>query len=238
MPDSFLPWAGPETWNVPCQRLGQLWAKSQPELPVKWGVHSSPWSEFALVDQGHGMETMRPVAALEETDLLEKPVCPSKTMRPVPWTLLFMAGTLPQPQHHNPGLQESAQWLLLVSFLSKQSWVLHSTLYRTSGQREPLFGVQGLPTRSLARMVEPQLARTNKGRTWGLITWDLPQAAAVGEPPGRGPYSATRLLEGTGLLDTHVSIGLFPAFGWTLHLTPDLVANSHGLLSLCQERAG
>lgn len=100
VPNSFLPWAGPETWNVPCQRLGQLWAKSQPELPVKCGVHSSPWSEFALVDPGHGMETLRPMAALEETDLLEKPVSPSKTMRPAPWTLLFMAGTLPHPQHH------------------------------------------------------------------------------------------------------------------------------------------
>lgn len=58
-----------------------------------WGAQQP--LEFAWVDPGHGRETVRPVAALEETDLLERPVSPSKTTWPFLGLQSFMAGTLP-----------------------------------------------------------------------------------------------------------------------------------------------
>lgn len=91
--------------------------------------------------------------------------------------------------------------------------------------REPPFGVQGLPTRSPAG--------------WWSHGWLEPKegpGACLGQlllkSPGRDPYSATLLLAGTGLLDAPVSRCLSSAFGLTLHLTPDLVANFHGLPTL------
>lgn len=64
-----------ELGKAPCHRLGQLGARSQPELPLKFEVHDSAGSELCLGDRSHGMETVRPVPALEETDFLERPQC-------------------------------------------------------------------------------------------------------------------------------------------------------------------
>lgn len=56
-----------------------------------WGAQQP--LEFAWVDPGHGRETVRPVAALEETDLLERPVSPSKTT----WPLLGLQSLMAVP---------------------------------------------------------------------------------------------------------------------------------------------
>lgn len=78
-------------------------------------------------------------------------------------------------------------------------------------------------------MVEPRLARTNKGRTWGLprrlLLESLLGLALTLLPDSSRALGFWKLM----------SLGLFPAFGWTLHLTPDLVANSHSLLPVSGE---
>lgn len=105
---------------------------------------------------------LKPVVPLEETSLGKVSVSPSRTIWPAPWTLLlFMVGTLPLPQHHLPGLQESARWLPLVSFLSKQSLAspLNPFLDFTSesSERTIAWGL-GHPHKDAYRMVKPWLA--------------------------------------------------------------------------------
>lgn len=80
-------------------------------------------------------------------------------------------------------------------------------------------------------MVEPWLVRTRQGNEPGaseLLTWDLPQAAMVGEPPGHGlhPLPPVLLTGTTGLLGLRVSRRLPPVFGLT---TSEPLAHSHGL---------
>lgn len=85
-------------------------------------------------------------------------------------------------------------------------------------------------------MAEPWLARTKQGRgpgphhlvpALGNCCWRASEGVALTLPPV--------LLAGTGLLNCHVSRCLPPAFGSILHLTPDPVASSQGLWSLCRE---
>lgn len=174
---------------------------------------------------------LKPVAPLEETSLGKVPVSPSRTIWPASWTLLFMVGTLPLPQHHHPGLRESARWLLLVSFLSKQS--LASPLNPFQDFRELRedhclgFGAspQG-PLQDGGAMAG--LNQTQDGRK----AWNRPQqlleSVALALPP---------VLAGTGLLDSmFLHVYLLPLD--RLHLTPGLVAHSHRLRSLCRARAG
>lgn len=125
---------------------------------------------------------LRPVAALEETSFGKAQVSPSKTVWPAPGTLLLsVVGTSPCPQHHHPCPQESAQWLLLISFLSKHSLASslnHFQDTKIRAQREPLLGVQGLPTGSLPGRWSRGWLEPNKGRTHGFVTWDLPPSGS------------------------------------------------------------
>lgn len=184
------------------------------------------------------METVRPAPAPEGTSP-GKALSPSKTMWPAPWTLPLMVGTLPLSRHHHPGLRESACWLLLVSFSSKQS--LASSLnpfpdFRSESSERTIAWDSGPPHKEPCRMAEPSLAGTKQGRgpgphhlvpASGNCCWGASQGVALTLPPV--------LLAGTGLLNSRVSRCLPPAFGLILHLTPDPAASSHGLQSLCGE---
>lgn len=44
------PQAGLELGQAPCHELAQLWARSRPELPLKFGVPDGPRSELCLGD--------------------------------------------------------------------------------------------------------------------------------------------------------------------------------------------
>lgn len=139
-------------------------------------------------------------------------------MWPALWTLLLpMVGTLPHPQHHHPHLRESARWLLLVSAQTLPGFFTQPFpgLQAQSAQREPLRGAQSLPTGSLAGRWCHGWLEPNNGRTQGFTTWDLPQAAAVGGLLGVALTLPPVLLADTGLLDSHVSRCLCPAFGLT-----------------------
>lgn len=74
-------------------------------------------------------------------------------------------------------------------------------------------------------MVEPWLDRTKQGKDLGPASGNCYWRAS-----GHGPRTLPPpLLADTGLLDTRVSICLSPAFGLTLHLIPDSLANPCGL---------
>lgn len=172
------------------------------------GCSTALGESLASADPGYGVETARPVAAPEDTSPGKASASPSKA---APWTPLFLVGTQPHPQHRHLGLRELARQLLCEPpFCPDSPRVLHSAPSGTSGQsaqREPLFGVQGLPTRS------PDWLEPNTGRTRGRLPWDLPWAATVGQPPGCGPYSVPPVLRaGAGLADSRVSECVFPAF--------------------------
>jgi len=167
-------------------------------------------------------------------------VSPSKTVWPAPWTLPLCHGGDPAQPSAPPRRSAGGSLAPALSlfFCPNSLQVLHSTFARTSGQRaqrEPLLGVQGLPTRSPAGWWSRGWREPNTGTTLGppkFFTWDLPQAAVVGGPPRHGPLPLPPvLLAGTaGLLDSHVSRRLLPAFGLTLHLTPWHIPTASDLL--------
>lgn len=143
-----------------------------------------------------------------------------------------MAGTHP-PSAPPPGLREVAQWLLLASFLSKRS--LGSSLHPFQDFRSERTTVWDSrpPHKELCRMVEPWLDRTKQGKDLGPASGNCYWRAS-----GHGPRTLPPpLLADTGLLDTRVSLCLSPAFGSTLHLIPDSLANPCGR-PVCRERAG
>ena len=66
------------TWNLetlPGRGLISSGPSPSPNCLGDVGCSAAPGESLALIDPGHGMETVRPAAAPEETDLLERPQC-------------------------------------------------------------------------------------------------------------------------------------------------------------------
>lgn len=167
------------------------------------GRSTAPGESLASVDPGHGMETARSVAAPEETSPRRASVSPSEAVRPAAWTLLFVVG----------------RWLgsCCISLLFVQTTLGFFTRplpgLQVRALREPLFGVRGLPTKSLdwGGAVQLWLARTQHGKDRGPAPGGYCWTAAWVRPLLCAPV----LRAGAGRVASRVSECLFPAFGLT-----------------------
>lgn len=146
------------------------------------------------------METVRPVAPLEETSPGKAPVSPSKPRGPSLDSTVVHGEDPAPPSAPPPGLRELAQWLLLPESFTNPSQDLSE---RTTvwDSRPPHEALQDGGAR---------LARTKQGRDL-----DVPPAAAIGEPPGVALVPVPPLLLLTLGFRTRVSLCLSPAFGLT-----------------------
>lgn len=163
------------------------------------------------------------LAAIEETDLRERPPClPAK-----PCGLLLglcMVGTLPSPPHCLPGLWELAWCLLFVSLFV---------------QTDPTFFTQPLPGLLVRELREKHCL--------GFRALHEEPCRMVGAPSS-SPRTCFRqplleVLPGMALtllppwaFGLHVSRRLLPAFGLTLHLIPSHIPMASDLF--VGEKAG
>lgn len=195
---------GLELGNTPWHRLGHLWAKSQPELPVQCGALDSPRRELGLRGprSRNGNREARGCSGRNRSPRRAS-VSPSEAVRPAAWTLLFVVG----------------RWLgsCCISLLFVQTALGFFTRplpgLQVRALREPLFGVRGLPTKSLdwGGAVQLWLARTQHGKDRGPAPGGYCWTAAWVRPLLCAPV----LRAGAGRVASRVSECLFPAFGLT-----------------------
>lgn len=169
VPKSFLPWAGPELGKALCPSADQFWAKSQPTLPRRFGVHSSLEAAVLSVAQpwtGNGEALAKP------------PASPS----PKPSDLLFgLCCSLPLGTL--PGCRLGAALGLVFV---QSPWLLHSSPVRTEHPR----GVPGFPTgNSAEQWHHAGLNQTKEGAQASDLT--LLRQRLLGAASGLAPSSAS-----------------------------------------------
>lgn len=171
---------------LPGQDLRRSLSGPSPSLTASgmWGAQQP--LEFAWVDPGHGMEAEACGCSGRNRSPGKTSVSPTKTTWPSLDSAVTHGGDPAHPQHRHEVFRSWLSGCCWPPFCPNGPQALHSTPSRTSGQRATVWESRP-PHKQLAGWWSHGWLEPNKGRTW-----DLPPAAAIGEPP-RGPHTLCRL---------------------------------------------